>query len=152
MKVKQCNVVDRTIQKTKKVPERKCEQVPNNRRNCQTIQVPQPPIVSIFYDFNDFHDLIFNSFIFFSKFPTLTTGLSTSNSATMSPSRCASKCPAATLSRPKMCAPHASCLEYQVPPVETTHQHHHAEVAGLLNLNLKCVGRADNKMSKCAPK
>jgi len=51
MKVKQCNVVDRTIQKTKKVPERKCEQVPNNRRNCQTIQVPQPPIQVPYTDY-----------------------------------------------------------------------------------------------------
>ena len=61
MKVKQCNVQSRTIQKTKKVPERKCEQVPNNRRNCQTIQVPQPPIVSFFTIFMIYKSLFSSS-------------------------------------------------------------------------------------------
>lgn len=45
LNVAKCNVVERIEKKTRKVPQKKCEQIPRTRKKCNTIQVPQQATV-----------------------------------------------------------------------------------------------------------
>ena len=43
--VKVCKKVPKEEKRYKRIPEKKCEQVPKQRQQCRTVMVPQPPIV-----------------------------------------------------------------------------------------------------------
>ena len=45
LNVAKCNIVERVEKKTRKVPQKKCEQIPKTRKKCKTIQVPQQATV-----------------------------------------------------------------------------------------------------------